>query len=184
MRQRTSGPTERQHKFADNMASDFETDALHNAVYADLLEDFQLRLLCDAASAADDVRDRRENYYGEDAAFIEALEEAWGSLHHIARQRALEVVAAACKTVVREGEQWAEEDSWDAVEIQDAKQEAREWMDLHSNEMERVGELPDDSGETRIQLPFAGEAEYDIDVRGTSEIVVQWERTSDTEGEQ
>jgi hypothetical protein len=183
MRQRTPGSQQRQREFAREMASDFEEPPLSNTVHDDLIEDYQLSLLCDATEAADDARDRRANYHGEDAAFVEDLDEGWGKLAFVTRQRALEVVAEACETVVREGDQWVDETPIATAEIREAQREARAWMRSHSTEMERVGWLPDERGEKRIQLPFPADAEYDIDDTGDGEIVVQWWRTSETEGE-
>jgi hypothetical protein len=183
MRQRTPGSQQRQREFARELADDFAEPPLSNTVHDDLIEDLQLSLLCDATKAADDARDRRSNYHGEDAAFVDDLDEGWGKLAFVSRQRALEVVAEACKTVVQEGDQWVNETPIATAEIREAQQEAREWMRSHTTEMERVGWLPDESGEERIDLPLPANAEYDLDDVGDGEIVVQWWQTAAMEGD-
>lgn len=127
----------RQKEFAD-MADDFEAVPLHNTVYDKIIDDKQLADCCDAAAEAKNARQSRECQYGENESHVEYLNETWGRLVYVARQRALEVVAEACATVIRDGDQWTENDQWNAATIQHAQQESREWLNAHSNETERA----------------------------------------------
>jgi hypothetical protein len=135
----------RQQEFADDTARDFEADPLHITVHNEIIEDDQLAQLCDAAIEASIASDRREGIHGEDGPGVENLSEAWGRIAYVARQRALEVVAEACATVVQDGDQWIEEGRWNAETIHEAQAEAREWMQAHTNETNRanVEEVPD-----------------------------------------
>jgi hypothetical protein len=174
MTQRSITSQLRQRDFADAMAGDFEHAPIHNLVHDDIREDFQLAQVCKAANAIDEAHNRRANYYGGDAAFIEEIEDAWGTLSFVTRQRTLEVVAAACQTIVRDGEQWVADGHWDAEEMREAKREVRAWMQAHTNEMERVGGIPDNRGEEHVDLPLPNGVAYDIDDTGDGTIVVQW----------
>jgi hypothetical protein len=136
----------RQKEFAE-MAQDFEAGPLHNTVYDEIIDDDQLAQFCDAAAEAKNARHSRESAVGENGIYVEDLNEAWGTIAYIARQRALEVVAEACARVIQDGEQWIEADQWDATKIREAQEEAREWMKWHTNETERAnvaGVLTDD----------------------------------------
>lgn len=123
------------------MASDFEQEPLHNKVHDNIGEDEQLAQFCDAAMNADTASDLRERYHGENAEFIEDTREAWGKLSYVARQRAMEVVAETCATLIREGDQWVEDGHWTAQEIEDAQDEAYIWLQSHTNQASRAGVL-------------------------------------------
>jgi hypothetical protein len=121
----------RQREFADDMGRDFEALPLSNTVHDAIIDDDQLAQLCDAAIEASIASDRRECIHGEDGSGVENLTEAWGRIAYVARQRALEVVAEACARVIQDGEQWIENDQWNAETVQHAQQEAQEWMSAH-----------------------------------------------------
>ena len=127
----------RQQEFAE-MSQEFEAVPLSNTVYDDILDDDQLTQLCDAAAEASLASDLRERSHGEDSESVEKVNEAWGYLDYVARQRALELVAEACARVIRDGEQWSTSDHWDNDAIDNAQQEAREWLEYHMNETERA----------------------------------------------
>jgi hypothetical protein len=127
----------RQKEFA-GMSHDFETVPLSNTVHDEILDDDQLTQLCDAAAEASIASDLRERSHGEESDSVEQLQEAWGYLDYEARQRALEVIAESCATVIEHGEQWDEPDHWDDDAIDNAQQEARAWMSEHTNETERA----------------------------------------------
>lgn len=127
-----------QSDFARRFASDFDVNPLHNFMWDYIGGDDQLAWLCDAADAADTAGDVRENHHGEDAELVEDVEKAWGKLHHVARERALEAVAESCATVIEDGDQWVEEGHWEQATIDAAKAEARDWLRHHSNEAERA----------------------------------------------
>ena len=141
MTRRSVSSTRKQKSFASGFAEDFEAAAIQNAVHDDLGEDDQLARLCDAAAAADAAGELRESYHGEGADGVEEIEEAWGKLSHVARQRALEVVAEACARIIDEGDEWAADGHWEADAIAEAKYEARTWLQHHTNEAARVGVL-------------------------------------------
>lgn len=127
----------RQKEFAE-MSHEFEAAPLSTTVSEAILADDQLAQLCDAAAEASIASDLRERSHGEESESAEKLHEAWGYLDYVARQRALEVVAESCATVIQDGEQWDEPDHWDADTIHEAQDEAREWMSWHTNETERA----------------------------------------------
>ena len=104
MTRRSVSSTRKQKDFASRLSGDFEAAAIQNAVHDDLGEDDQLARLCDAVAAADAAGELRESYHGEGADGVEEIEEAWGKLSHVARQRALEVVAEACARLLDEGD--------------------------------------------------------------------------------
>lgn len=140
-RHRTRKSKSKQSEFVSSMADDFEATALHNNVYDSLNGDDELAQLCDAAAAADTASNCRDETVGGAHDHTQACEEAWGHLSHVARERALEVVAECCATVINDGDEWVGEGHWDAEEIADAKHEAREWLQTHTNVAERVGAL-------------------------------------------
>lgn len=140
MTNRPVAATRRQRELAYEMADEFETLPLQNGIYDALLEDEQLAGLCDAAAEAAAASEQRERF-SEDAEYLEDLKEAWGILSHIVRQRALEVVADTCVTIIHDGDQWIEDGHWDTEEIHDAIQEAREWTQTYTNPVNRVYRL-------------------------------------------
>jgi hypothetical protein len=127
----------RQKEFAE-MSQEFEVAPLSNTVSEAILADDQLTQLCDAAAEASIASDLRERSHGEESESAEKLQDAWGYLDYVARQRALEVVAESCASVIQGGEQWIEADQWDAATIYEAQDEARKWMSEHTNETERA----------------------------------------------
>ena len=132
---RRSPTSKRMQSEFTSMADDFDETPLHNKVYDDIGEDEGLARFCDAAAAAEAAGE----YRGREDELTEAADECWGRLHWAARQRALGVVAEACATVITEGDQWADEGHWSQDDIDAAKHEAREWLQVHSNEAERTG---------------------------------------------
>lgn len=140
MTNRPVAATRRQRELAHEMADDFETPPLQNGIHDALLEDEHLAGLCDAAAEAAAASEQRERF-GEDAEYLENLEEAWGMLAYVVRQRALEVVADTCVTIIHDGDQWAEEGPWDIEETHDGIQEAREWTQTYTNAVNRVYQL-------------------------------------------
>lgn len=141
MTRRSVSSTRKQKDFASRLSEDFEAAAIQNAVHDDLGEDDQLARLCDAAAAADAAGDLRESYHGEGADGVGEIEEAWGKISHVARQRALEVVAEACARIIDEGDEWVADGHWETDAIAEAKYEARTWLQHHTNEAARVGVL-------------------------------------------
>lgn len=137
MTDRPVASTRQQREFAE-MADEFEAVPLHNTVYDEIIDDTQLAQYCDAAAEANNARRSREEAVGEDGEYVEYLNETWGRLAYVARQRALEIVAESCARVIQDGEQWIEADQWDAATIREAQDEAREWMEWHTNETERA----------------------------------------------
>jgi hypothetical protein len=137
---------QRPREFARNMANDFDAVPLHNTVHDELTDVDQLARLCEAVNAAETATDCRQRAHGETGAGSDDLESAWGTLSHVARQRALEVVAASCITIVQDGDQWVADGYSDAETMADARQEARNRMRAHTTELERIGgieEVPD-----------------------------------------
>lgn len=141
MTRRSVSSTRKQGNFSSRLAEDFNAAPLANKIHDDLGADDQLARLCDAAAAADAAGDLRESYHGEGVDGADAIEEAWGKLSHVARQRALEVVAEACAHIIDEGDEWVEEGHWGADVMREANYEARTWLQHHTNEAARVGVL-------------------------------------------
>ncbi|KOX92146.1 hypothetical protein [Halorubrum tropicale] len=141
MSRRSVSSAKKQDDFATRFAEDFETDALADRIADDLGADDQLARLCDAAASASAAGELRASYHGEDADHVEDVKEAWGILSHVARQRALEVVAEACARTIDEGDEWVEAGHRDADSVREAKFEARTWLQYHTNEAARVGVL-------------------------------------------
>jgi len=129
----------RQDNIASRKAEVFEADALSNAVHEDLYQDEQLAQLLDATAEADRAEDMRANDLGDDADRLEDVRHAWGFLSDVASGRAAEVIAEACVTVIQDGDEWAESDSWTQSQVDAAKHEAREWLQIHSNAAVRAG---------------------------------------------
>jgi len=130
-----------QSDLAERMASDFEAVPLHNKVYDDLQEDDQLARLLDAEATANAAGDLRVSYHGNGTEFVDDIDDAVGTLGHIARQRALEAVAESCATVITDSDQWVDEGHWEQTAIDGAKHEAREWLQLHTDDASRAGVL-------------------------------------------
>ncbi|ELZ84426.1 hypothetical protein C453_12806 [Haloferax elongans ATCC BAA-1513] len=130
-----------QNSFAHDLGNDIEAEVLHNLVHDDLNQDDQLTHYCDAAAEADAAADIRESYESRDAEFVDELEHAWDSIATVAHQRAFEVVAESCVTVISDGDEWADEGHYDVDAVDNAKHEAREWLQTHTDIAERVGAL-------------------------------------------
>jgi len=126
---------ERQRQFADTLPKDFETAVLADHIHESLREDQELARLCDAAAAADTAIDVRHT----DDDVTERAREAWGTLAHLCRERAGEVVAESCATVIEDGDEWVEAGHREREAVDDAKYEAKQWLSYHSNEAERAG---------------------------------------------
>jgi len=141
MTRRPVASKERQREFAKKMASDFDAAPLHNKVHDRLSEDDQLARLCDAAATADAAGDLRESYHGDGAELVEDVRDAWGKLAHVARKRALEVVAESCRTVIKDGDQWAAAGYWEREKVVDARHEAADWLQYHTTDAERADVL-------------------------------------------
>jgi hypothetical protein len=137
MSYRLKASERRQKEFAE-MSREFKAVPLSNTVYETLLDDDQLTQLCDAAAEASLANDLRGRSHGEESESAEKLEDAWGYLDYVARQRALEIVAESCATVIQDAEQWDEPAHWDDDAIDNAQQEARAWMSAHTNETEQA----------------------------------------------
>jgi hypothetical protein len=137
MSHRPVASTRRQGEFAD-MADDFEAIPLRNTISDAIINDDQLVQFCDAAAEAKNARHSREAAVGEDGTHVEYLNETWGRLVYVARQRALEVVAEACATVIQDEKQWGDDGHWDDETIHEAQDEARQWMRWHTNETNRA----------------------------------------------
>ncbi|GAA3882771.1 hypothetical protein [Haloarcula argentinensis] len=129
-----------QSDFSERFAEDFDTAPLHNTVWTEIDEDAQLARFCDGAAAAEAAAEHREDRQGYDA-LAEKADKGWGRLRKAARERALEVVAEACATVIQDGDQWVNEGHWEQEVIDAAKREARDWLQCHTNEADRVGVL-------------------------------------------
>ena len=127
----------RVREISSRFAESFDAAAIHNTVHDDVLEDQDLALMLDAAFRAEEVEEYRE----ADDEVAEALLEAWGKLSWATEQRAQEVVAQSCATVIQEGDQWAAEGHWDDDEIAVAQHEAREWLQVNTNAADRADVL-------------------------------------------
>jgi len=115
---------------------EFDATALHNKVYEAIGEDDELAQYCDALAAAENARDLHEG--------TDACSERWGEMDDacqqfetVSRERAREVAAEACHEIIKDGDEWT--DVWDAGKIEDAQQEAREWLQMNTSVAERVG---------------------------------------------
>lgn len=139
MSRRPTASKRKQRHYAEQFGRDFDATLLHNKVWDDVDEDDQLARLCDAAASADAAGDLRESYQGDGAELVEKVDEAQGLLGWVARQRALEAVAEICAEVIDEGDGWT--DVWSQSDVDDAKDEARDWLQAHTAEAERVGVL-------------------------------------------
>jgi len=131
----------RQSELSRKYAGDFTHVPLHNEVADRVLEDDQLAQILDAAALANAAADTRVNYHGEDQAYVEKIEDAAGELSWTARQRALEVVAEVCQTIIDDGDDWIDEGHWETGEIRGAQAEAREWLQSNTNAAKRAGVL-------------------------------------------
>lgn len=130
--------TTQQSEYARNMATDFDAEILENAVYENVGEDRELAQLCDAATSTKGAREQRETAHGSSAALVSDIEEAWGKLSYIARERAREVVAEACVTVLEDGEAWVSEGHCEKESMDAAQKEAREWLRTNTNVANRL----------------------------------------------
>lgn len=142
-----------QRERARRLASDFQATVLHNMVHDRVQEDAQLGLLLDAATAVDHAHRERERNMEDDAACLTHLSKAEGKTLHVARNRALEVVAEACAAVIRDGEEWVAEDHYDAQAVAEAQAEARAWLQSHTIPAARaevLGVLSDGDGTEEV----------------------------------
>jgi hypothetical protein len=123
------------------MAEDFDATLLHNTVYEDLGEDDHLAQLLDAMAHAELAQEVREDDLGSDGARVADVGQAAGTLSHVARTRAREVVAEACATVVEKSDQWVDDGHYDREVVDAAQHEAREWLQVNTNVAGRLGLL-------------------------------------------
>ena len=131
----------RQRELASKMAADFDVAPLHNKVHEKIGEDEQLALLLDAADWTRLAQERREDELGSDAERLNDLGEAAGTVSHIARTRAREVVAEACATVISDADQWVKGGHVGECAAEDAVKEACEWLSHNTNVSDRLGLL-------------------------------------------
>lgn len=132
---RSNESLELQSSFATRYPTDFESEVLAEHIRDGLRRDEQLIALCDASVAADEATETRTETE------TDAVREAWGTLRHQTRQRALELVAEACALVLEKGDAWVESGDRDGGAVEEAQTEAAEWLSYHSNEAARAGVL-------------------------------------------
>lgn len=125
------------------MASDFDAAPLHNKVAEDVGEDVQLSTILDAWSRAEEAADVRIDDIGEEADRREDIEMSAGVLSHVARDRALEVVAESCVVVIQDAAKWVEQGHVDNEKAESAVEEARRWLQFNTNAAARVDALDD-----------------------------------------
>lgn len=135
MSDRPHGAVQRQRQFAGTLPNGFESTVLADHIHESLREDQELARLCDAAAAADEAAETR---HAEDD-IEESIREAWGTLAHACRERAGEVIAESCATVIEDGDDWVEAGHREREAVDDAQFEAKAWLSYHTNEAERAG---------------------------------------------
>jgi predicted Zn-dependent peptidase len=123
------------------MAKDFDAAILHNTVSEDLGADDHLAQLLDATAHTRLAQEVREDDLGSDGDRVNDVGEAAGTLSHVARTRAREVVAEACATIIDEADEWAADGHIGEQSARDAQHEAREWLQLNTNVSGRLGLL-------------------------------------------
>lgn len=126
-----------QSSLESEMAEQFDTTPLHNSVYDAVAQDAGLERVCDAYAAIAEASNTREKTIGLDE-HVKTMADASVTHTDIARERALEVVADACLTLLQDGDQWAAEGHWTESEISDARYEARTWLQAHLDVAERI----------------------------------------------
>lgn len=130
----------RQNELQSRMADDFDAVVLHNKVHDDLGEDLQLATLLDANARTHEGLEYREKDLDEPTRTGD-LANAAGIISDVADNRAREIVAEACQTVVDDGDEWVEEGHWEREKIDAAQHEAKNWLQAHTNEASRLGLL-------------------------------------------
>lgn len=131
----------RQSEMASNMASDFDAEVVSDLVLEEIGDDRQLALILDTCVSSKQAHARRGAEMGDDAEFVDDVKDMHGRLSYIARQRALEVVAEACATVIHEADEWVDKERVSDTAAREARDEAREWLRHHTNEAVRVDVL-------------------------------------------
>ncbi|MFW6434823.1 MAG: hypothetical protein ACOCY1_00435 [Halovenus sp.] len=133
----------RQQDLQSGMAGEFDATALHNRVYESLGQDLQLATLLDAAAHTHEAHEYREDDLAEPTR-LDDLANAAGMISHVAEQRAREIVAEACQTIIDDGDQWVAEGHWDRDQIDAAQDEAEDWLRHNTNVTSRLGLLGGD----------------------------------------
>lgn len=133
--------TKYQSRLETELASEFDATILHNKVCEDIVEDDELAQHCDALAATEQARDKRDAEHGHNDNFAESIDDVCGQFETIAQERAREVAAEACATVLRDGDQWADEGHWEQGKVDEAKLEATEWLTTNTNISSRLGLL-------------------------------------------
>jgi len=122
---------------ADRLASDaagqFDVTLLHNRVYEQVKgqhdEHNDLIRLLDLAERSFQLANDRDH---DDEIFAAAE-----TLNSQVEALVDEQVAKACAVIVREADGWS--DAWDQTDIDDAKHEAREWLETNEEVARRAG---------------------------------------------
>lgn len=139
MSQRKPASRDKQSEFASDLAEQFDTRLLSNAVYDDVAMDSPLTALCDAAAQTAEARHERTDSLGDDAPLVEAVTHCRRTLADVAHARAYEIAAEVCDDVLENGEAWT--DGWSVDEITAAREEARRWVQMNLVAAERAGVL-------------------------------------------
>ena len=95
-----------------------------------VVNDPELVALCDAAHKAAEARTHRRELLGDDPHITETAH-ARDCLVRVADIRAPEVAAEACADLLVNGEVWIEQNIAGADGLRDAKDAAREWLQLN-----------------------------------------------------
>jgi hypothetical protein len=123
------------------MAENFDAAILQNTVSEDVGADDHLAQLLDATAHSRLAQEVREDNLGSDGEHVTDVKKATGILSHVAQTRGREVVAEACATVIKDGDQWVAEGHYAQEAVADAQHEAREWLQMFTNVSGRLGLL-------------------------------------------
>ena len=133
----------RLERIVDMKAGDFISSILEDAVTEDLESDDQLGELVLLSEQARQLVDVREKQVGYDDLIRSSVAEVGVHLDDQIHQRADELTASVCASIVRQDDRWIADnpDSVGMTEIhamEDAIHEAIRWLDEHADVVDRL----------------------------------------------
>lgn len=124
--------------YRDRAIEEFDSNLIQDALFDHVREDDQLRYAADVVEQAYSLAEYRETVVDRDSVHDDIFAGAEG-LNDAADARFWEVIAERCVTIIESAHDWQDDrpDLDDEV-IEEAVDEARQWLDEHDDVVDRL----------------------------------------------
>lgn len=124
--------------YREKAIDQFESTLIRDVMFDHIREDDQLRYAADLAEQAYSLANHRDSAVGLDDVHDDIFAGA-EELNDAADARFVEVIAERCVTILESAHEWQDDrpDLDDQI-VQEAVDEAREWLDEHDDVVERL----------------------------------------------